>query len=109
MKKPGDNGTLERTKESVPSEKKAALKELRRERAASIEAAGARLKEQRREIALVKKALSRGPGTVPETARETGLEPARVLYYMATLMKYGEVREEDKDGPYFRYSLLSNR
>ncbi len=65
------------------------LEELHRDRAGSIEAAGARLEEPRKE--------------------ETGLEPSLVLYYLATLMKYGDVREEDKDGTRFRYGLVADR
>jgi Fic family protein len=109
MSKPTDAPPSERREKPVPSRNKAALRELRRDRASTIEAARARLKEQKKEISLIKKALSGGPRTVPETARETGLEPARVLYYLATLMKYGEVREEEKDGRFFRYGLTGDR
>ena len=109
MNEPIDTPTLEEKPGPVPSKGKAALRELRRDRASTIEAARARLKEQKKEISLIKKALTAGPRTVPETARETGLETSLVLYYLATLMKYGDVREEDKEGSHFRYGLVADR
>jgi hypothetical protein len=107
MNDPTATGRVQRKEEPLPSRDKAALEELRSDRAASIEAAKARLKKQQKEISKIKKALAGGPRTVPETARETGLEPSRVLYHVATLMKYGELREGGRDGAYFRYGLAS--
>jgi hypothetical protein len=106
MNQPIETDVTERKEAPASSKDRTALKELRRARASSIEAAKARLKEQQKEIRLVKKALAGGPRTIPETARETGLEPSRVLYHVATLTKYGELREEGKDGSYFRYGLV---
>jgi len=54
----------------------------------------------------VKKALSAGPKTVPEVARESGIPPRKVLWYLMTYFKYGLVTPAGKteDG-YYRYSL----
>jgi hypothetical protein len=54
----------------------------------------------------VKKALSTGPRTVPEVARESGIPPRKVLWYMMTYFKYGLIAPSGKteDG-YYRYSL----
>lgn len=107
MKDPIATDRIERKEEPVSSRDKTALKMLRRDRASSIDAAKARLKAQQKEILLIKNALAGGPRTVPEAARETGLEPSRVLYHVATLMKYGDVREVGKNGNYFRYGLVA--
>jgi hypothetical protein len=53
-----------------------------------------------------KKALSTSPRTIPEVARESGIPPRKVLWYMMTYFKYGLVAPAGKteDG-YYRYSL----
>ena len=45
---------------------------------------------------------------VPEIAAATGLDPASVLWYLASLKKYGEVAEGAADGSYFRYRLVES-
>jgi predicted transcriptional regulator len=74
--------------ETEKAEKKEAMKKLRESRKKAI-------KEQLRAEAR----------TVPEIAEATGLASAEVLWFIATLKKYGEIAEGDKDGGYFRYYL----
>ncbi len=85
---------------------KQALKELRQARGEHIAAAKAAMKEQSQEVGRIKKALAQGPLTVPELAEAAGMEPSRAMYYVATLMKYGQLREQGRDGRYFRYGLV---
>lgn len=56
------------------------------------------------------KALGAGPKTVPEVAKETGLMPRVVLWYMMTYYKYGLVSPAGKteDG-YYRYALKEKK
>ena len=85
--------------------RKAALKKLKAARRAQIIAATARMKEQRRALKAIKERLAGGELTVPEIAAATGLPVSEVLWYVATLKKYGEILEGQKDGSYFRYRL----
>jgi predicted Rossmann fold nucleotide-binding protein DprA/Smf involved in DNA uptake len=84
---------------------KEALKKLRAARKAQIAAATRRMQEQRRAVKAIKARLERAELTVPEIAAATGLPVSQVLYYVATLKKYGEILEGPKDGSYFRYRL----
>jgi len=86
----------------VKLEGKAGLKHLREIRRETIAASAARLKEQKRIIKAIKAQLQQ-PKTVPEIAEETGIPSQTVLWYVSALKKYGEVKEADKDGCYFRY------
>lgn len=88
--------------------KKEALKKLRQARQPIIQAAAARLKEQRRALDALQAELQGGERTVPELAAATGLASADVMWYIAALKKYGQVLEGDKDGSYFRYRLAAN-
>jgi hypothetical protein len=81
------------------------LKSLREVRRGMIKKATARMKEQRRQIRAIREQLAGGPRTVPEIAEATGIGPAEVLWFVATLKKYGEILEDVKDGGYFRYRL----
>jgi predicted transcriptional regulator len=84
---------------------KEAIKALRKARRETIQAATARMKEQKRAIKSIKEQLFNEPGTVPEIAQATGLPSSDVLWYLAALKKYGEIVEGEKDGSYFRYQL----
>jgi len=42
---------------------------------------------------------------VPEIAAATDLLVSEVLWYVASLKKYGEILEGSKDGSYYRYRL----
>jgi predicted Rossmann fold nucleotide-binding protein DprA/Smf involved in DNA uptake len=89
------------------TEEKSALKQLRETRREYIEATSARMKLQQKAIKAVKEQLSEEPRTVPEIAELTGLSPDQVLWYVAALKKYGQVKEGDKDGGYFKYELAA--
>ena len=63
------------------------------------------MKEQRRAVQAIKERLAGAELTVPEIAAATGLPVSEVLWYVATLKKYGEILEGPKAGSYFRYRL----
>lgn len=84
---------------------KEALKKLKLSRKKQIAAATARMKEQRRAVKAIKARLAVAELTVPELAAATGLPVSEVLWYVATLKKYGEVLEGPKAGSYYRYRL----
>jgi biotin operon repressor len=87
------------------TEKKEAMKRLRESRKGIIKTTSARVKENRKAIKAIKEQLQDEARTVPEIAAATGLASAEVLWFIATLKKYGEIVEGDKDGGYFRYHL----
>ena len=87
------------------SEKKVAMKKLRESRKHIIKASSARVKENRKTIKAIREQLQAEARTVPEIAAATGLASSEVLWFIATLKKYGEILEGDKDGGYFRYHL----
>jgi predicted Rossmann fold nucleotide-binding protein DprA/Smf involved in DNA uptake len=82
-----------------------ALKQLKAVRKDQIAAATARMKEQRKAVKAIKARLEGAELTVPEIAAATGLPMSEVLWYVATLKKYGEILEGPKDGGYYRYRL----
>ena len=84
---------------------KADLKELKAARKEQIAATAARMKEQRRAVKAIKEHLDGAELTVPGIAAATGLPVSEVLWYVATLKKYGEILEGPKDGGYYRYRL----
>jgi hypothetical protein len=84
---------------------KAALKALRQERAHIIAEANGKIKEHNGIIKRIKSNIPTGGLTIPAIAEATGLSTARTLLFVATLKKYGEIIEGDKDGDYFRYKL----
>jgi len=85
--------------------KKAAMKRLRQERKQKIKAIAATMKAQKKAVKAIKEQMKNDVGTVPGIARETGISPDKVLWYIAALKKYGEISEAEKDGGYFRYVL----
>ncbi len=85
--------------------RKAALKKLIAARRPQMIAATARMKEQRRALKAIKECLAGAELPVPEIAAATGLPVSEVLWYVATLKKYGEILEGPKAGAYFRYRL----
>ena len=53
----------------------------------------------------ITKALSTGPKTVPELAKDTGYPPRTVLWYLMTFYKYGLVTPAGKtDDGHFTYA-----
>ena len=91
--------------ETEKTEKKEAMKKLRESRKHIIKATATRVKENRKAIKAIKEELQAEARTVPEIAGATGLTSSEVLWFIATLKKYGEIVEGDKDGGYFRFSL----
>jgi predicted Rossmann fold nucleotide-binding protein DprA/Smf involved in DNA uptake len=87
------------------TERKEAMKKLRQSRKHIIKETSARVKENRKAVKAIKEQLQDESRTVPEIAEATGLASAEVLWFIATLKKYGEIVEGDKDGGYFRYHL----
>jgi len=81
------------------------LKKLKAARKEQIAAATARMKEQRQAVKAIKARLEGAELTVPEIAAATGLPVSEVLWYVATLKKYGEILEGPKAGGYYRYRL----
>jgi predicted Rossmann fold nucleotide-binding protein DprA/Smf involved in DNA uptake len=84
---------------------KEALKKLKAARKEQIAAATTRMKAQRQAVKAITKHLEGAELTVPEIAAATGLPVSEVLWYVATLKKYGEILEGPKDGSYYRYRL----
>ncbi len=84
---------------------KEALKKLKAARKDQITAATARMKEQRKAVKTIKAQMGGAELTVPEIAAATGLPACEVLWYVATLKKYGEILEGPKAGGYYRYKL----
>lgn len=89
--------------ETVPE--KDALKKLRAARKEQIAAATGRMKVRRRALKAVKSSLADAELTAPEMAAATGLPVDEVLWYVASLKKYGEILEGPKAGSYYRYRL----
>ena len=84
---------------------KPTLKSLRAQHKDGVAEVRARVKTQNKEVGLIKKALAEGSATVPTLAQATGLDSPKVLYYIASMMKYGQVVEEELQGDYFLYGL----
>ena len=89
------------------AEGKEALRQLRETRRDIIKAASARMKIQQKAMNAVKEQLRTEPRTVPEIAALTGLPSDQVMWFVAALKKYGQVKEGDKDGSYFKYELAA--
>ncbi len=86
-------------------QKKEAMKKLRVARKQWIAGASAKIRTHKKAIKLIKEQLENEAATIPELAQTTGMPSDQVLWYMATLKKYGEIVEGDKDGSYFKYAL----
>lgn len=85
--------------------KKEVMKKLRESRKVFIKAASDKMKAQKKVIGAIKDQLKDGAKTVPEIAAATGTSNAETLWFVATLKKYGEIKEAEKDGSYFKYAL----
>ncbi len=79
------------------------LKRLRAEHAASVERTQAIFKEQRQMQQAICKFIRETPKTVPEIAREIGKPSHEVLWFIASLKKYGIVIETGMCGDYPLY------
>lgn len=81
------------------------LKGLRLARRDMVKAAAAQAGGHNKAIRAIRSQLQDAPKTVPEIAAAAGLPSAEVLWYLATLKKYGQVLEAEQEGSYFRYRL----
>jgi predicted Rossmann fold nucleotide-binding protein DprA/Smf involved in DNA uptake len=90
---------------SKKSQHKEILKRMRLVRKDTVQRVAAEVKAQKKIIAALTGALGAGPKTVPEMAEATGLPPHEVLWWTASLKKYGLVTEAEKRGAYFAYRL----
>lgn len=104
---PGSEDEVMSQMNTQDSAKKEAMKQLRGERRVFIEAAGRKMKQQKKAITAIKEQLKDEPKTVPEISEGTGIPSAEVLWYLAALKNYGEILEGEKDGSYFRYRLAA--
>ncbi|SHF94802.1 hypothetical protein SAMN02745206_02964 [Desulfacinum infernum DSM 9756] len=95
-------GNEQETKKGVDKE---VMKALRAARQETIRRVSAQVKEQKKIIASITGELKKGPRTVPEIADAVGLLPREVLWWIASLKKYGVVLEGEKQGAYFAYRL----
>jgi len=84
---------------------RAAMKKLREDRKPFIKAATAKMQVQKKKIQAIKAQLKDEPQTIPAIAAAAGGTTAETLWYVASLKKYGEVKEAEKDGGYFKYEL----
>ncbi len=84
---------------------KEALKKLKSARREQIALATSRMKAQRQAVKAIKECLQGAELTVPEIAGATGLPPSEVLWYVATLKKYGDIQEGSQASGYYRYKL----
>lgn len=91
--------------DDIIKKKKEAMKKLRSHRKEWVAKASKMIKEQKKLLKAIKGYLENQPATVPEIADATGLSSDTVLWYLATLKKYGDIIEGEKDGGYFRYVL----
>lgn len=91
------------------TDKKEALKQARAARADYIKAAAAASKQQKAELAQLNEQLANGPATPVELAQATGLAADRVMWLLASMRKYGQVVEAEKQGDYFSYKPVPSQ
>ncbi len=85
--------------------KKAAMKELRGLRKNLIASASSTMKIQKKDMAAIKAFLKGEAATIPEIAAGIDMPTDKTLWYMATMKKYGQIIEGQKEGAFFKYSL----
>lgn len=89
------------------AERRAALKARKESLRQQVRRAVELVRTQNQEIKALRRALAAGPADPPSLAAATGLDPQRVLWLLASLRKYGQVVELDRQGSYFRYALTT--
>jgi len=85
--------------------KKAAMKKLRVQRKSIITQASATMKKQKKEMTAIKDFLKVQAATIPDIAAGIDMPTDKTLWYMATMKKYGQIVEGQKQGAFFLYSL----
>jgi predicted transcriptional regulator len=83
------------------------LAELRKQHSEQVKEAQALLKEQQAIRKKLQRVLQDGPNSVPQLAEATALPAYQVLWYVATMKKYGLVEEAglDENEEYYLYRL----
>ncbi len=94
--------------DEIKKKKKEAMKKLRSDRKEWITKASTMVKEQKKILKAIKGHLENQSATVPEISKAAGIPSDRVLWYLATLKKYGDIIEGEKDDGYFRYVLAES-
>jgi hypothetical protein len=89
--------------QDAKSVRRKALKQLREARSGAVAAAAKRFKTQKEDLGLLRGLLTGAGKTAPELARLSEIPASEVLWYLASLKKYGEVFEGEKDDGYYRY------
>jgi len=97
---------MNESSESTGQPRKEAMKRLREARRDIIQVVAQRVRSQKKEVDAIREVLKSGGQTVPELAEQTGMDSSAVLWLVATLKKYGEIVEGEKDGSYFRYEAV---
>jgi predicted transcriptional regulator len=93
----------------TPKERAQMLKELRTERAETVDRTQARLKEQQDIRKKLKAVMKTGPQTVPQIAQAAELPTELVLWHVVAMKKYDIVTETGKDGYYYLYALADSK
>lgn len=79
-----------RTRRPVPEERRQAVREAVKEKNLILKV----LKEAETSL------------TVPEIAEKTGLSTVKIVHHLASLRKYGQIKEEFRKGDYYTYILM---
>ncbi len=86
------------------------LKTLRQEKQASVSQAQAYMKQTRQtRQKIVNQLKASGPSTVPALADHCQLPTAEVLWHLASMRKYGQIKESAQEGDYFTYSFCEDK
>ena len=96
---------IDMSKNAENTGRKAAMKVLRGERRVWIKAAARKVKANNRALRAIREQLKEKPRTVPEIAEGAKLSTSDVMWYVASMKKFGEILEADQDDSYFRYRL----
>lgn len=86
-------------------EKKAAMKELRAQRKDMIATASSKMKTQKKKVKAIKEFLKGKAATIPDIAEAIAMPKDETLWYIATMKKYGQIIEAQKEGAFFKYAL----
>jgi predicted transcriptional regulator len=84
------------------------LMEMRKEHRETVQKAQELLKAQQSARKALERTLQGAPHTVPQLAKATGLPAHEVLWYVASMKKYGLLAEAgtDESGDYYFYRLI---
>jgi len=105
MKTPDQTSGHKKDIDQDTDAKKTAMKDLRIQRKSIITQAAANMKAQKKEMTAVKDFLKVQAATIPDIAAGTDMPTDKTLWYIATMKKYGQIAEGQKQGAFFLYSL----